>query len=288
VDRDAIHPGRAAAVCLSLALVTGGCSTGAKRDGAPDTTPDVSAVPDAVPRSEPKSRYGNPPFYEVFGQRYYVLDSGEGHIERGVASWYGEKFHGRRTSSGETYDMYAMTAAHKTLPLPVYARVTNLQNGRSVVVRINDRGPFIDNRIVDLSYTAAERLDMIGPGTALVELEVLDARPDGMPSPPAAAAATATAAPPEARSPASASADAGADADMFVQAGAFTQRGNAELLAHRLREGGLADVRVADGRAGDQMLYRVRIGPVSSVDDFDWTMNRLTDLGIEDAYLATD
>jgi rare lipoprotein A len=109
-----------------------------------------------------------------------------------------------------------------------------------------------------------------------------------MPSPPAAAAATATAAPPEARSPASASADAGADADMFVQAGAFTQRGNAELLAHRLREGGLADVRVADGRAGDQMLYRVRIGPVSSVDDFDWTMNRLTDLGIEDAYLATD
>ena len=285
---DAFRPGRAAAVCLSLALFAGGCSTGAKRDGAPDAVPDVSGVPDAVPRAEPKSRYGNPPFYEVFGQRYYVMDSGDGHVERGVASWYGEKFHGRRTSSGETYDMYAMTAAHKTLPLPVYARVTNLQNGRSVVVRINDRGPFVDNRIVDLSYTAAERLDMIGPGTAFVELEVLDARPAEMPAPAAAVQAAAPAAAPRDATAPAAPAPADPNGHMFVQAGAFSRRDNAELLAHRLREGGLADVRVADGRAGDQMLYRVRIGPVGSVDYFDRTMNRLTDLGIEDAYLATD
>ena len=289
VAHDAIHPGRAAAYCLSLALFTGGCSTGAKRDGAPATTPDVSTIPDAVPRAEPKSRYGNPPVYEVFGQRYYVMESGDGHVERGVASWYGKKFHGRRTSSGETYDMYAMTAAHKTLPLPVYARVTNLQNGRSVVVRINDRGPFVDNRIVDLSYTAAERLDMIGPGTAFVELEVLDARPEGMPTPaPAVQAAAPAAAPISAPQATAAAAEADPNGHMFVQAGAFSERGNAELLAHRLRESGLSDVRVADGRAGDQMLFRVRIGPVSSVDYFDWTMNRLTDLGIEDAYLATD
>jgi rare lipoprotein A len=262
---------------LVLAVLTGGCSTGV-RDGAPERTPDVSEIPDAVPRSEPRSRYGNPPYYEVFGQRYYVMDSGHGHVERGVASWYGDKFHGRRTSSGETYDMYAMTAAHKTLPLPSYARVTNLTNGRSVVVRINDRGPFVDNRIVDLSFTAAQRLDMVGPGTALVELEVLTGPPAGTPVPATAESSGAAAG---AGQPAE-------DAGMFVQAGAFSQRDNAELLAHRLREGGLPDVLVADGRAGDRMLYRVRIGPVNSVDDFDRTMNRLTDLGIEDAYLATD
>lgn len=291
---DGFHPRRAAALCLSLALFAGGCSTdGQQRDGAPETIPDISDVPDAVPRAEPKSRYGNPPYYEVFGQRYYVMESGHGHVERGVASWYGKKFHGRRTSSGETYDMYAMTAAHKTLPLPLYARVTNLTNGRSVVVRINDRGPFVDNRIVDLSYTAAEKLDMIGPGTAFVELEVLEARPEGMPAPVAAARTVVPAAAPSGAQTAAPEAPAAAgEADpeghMFVQAGAFSERGNAELLAHRLREGGLSDVRVADGRTGDQMLYRVRVGPVSSVDYFDWTMNRLTDLGIEDAYLATD
>ena len=135
--------------------------------------PDVNRIPDAVPRDEPRSAFGNPPFYYVAGHRYVVLPSAAGYVERGVASWYGTEFHGLRTSTGEPYDMFAMTAAHKTLPLPCYARVTNLTNGRSVVVRINDRGPFVANRIIDLSYSAATRLDMIRNGTAFVQVEVL-------------------------------------------------------------------------------------------------------------------
>lgn len=127
--------------------------------------PDILAIPDAVPRFEPRSKRGNPPFYTVFGKRYEVLDTAEGYVERGVASWYGPKFHGSLTSMGETYDMYAMTAAHKTLPLPAYARVTNLRNGKSVVVRINDRGPFHRGREIDLSHGAARAIGMGGIGT---------------------------------------------------------------------------------------------------------------------------
>jgi rare lipoprotein A len=122
---------------------------------------------------------GNPPFYVVDGHRYFVLASAAGYVERGVASWYGPQFHGLRTAIGEPYDMFAMTAAHKTLPLPCYARVTNLQNGRSVVVRINDRGPFVSNRIIDLSYSAAARLGMIRSGTAFVQVETLTPPPPG-------------------------------------------------------------------------------------------------------------
>jgi rare lipoprotein A len=141
----------------------------------PHNAPDVQQVPDAVPRDEPRSAFGNPPFYVVGGRRYVVLRSASGYVERGVASWYGTEFHGLRTATGESYDMFAMTAAHKTLPLPCYARVTNLANGRHVVVRINDRGPFVANRIIDLSYSAAARLDMIRNGTAFVQVEVLTA-----------------------------------------------------------------------------------------------------------------
>jgi rare lipoprotein A len=139
----------------------------------PRSAPDVNQIPDAVPRDEPRSAFGNPPFYYVGTHRYVVLPSAAGYVERGVASWYGTEFHGLRTSTGEPYDMFAMTAAHKTLPLPCFARVTNLANGRSVVVRINDRGPFVANRIIDLSYSAATKLDMIRNGTAFVEVEVL-------------------------------------------------------------------------------------------------------------------
>jgi rare lipoprotein A len=139
----------------------------------PHNAPDVHQVPDAVPRDEPRSAFGNPPFYYVAGHRYVVLPNASGYVERGVASWYGTEFHGLRTSTGEPYDMFAMTAAHKTLPLPCYARVTNLSNGRSVVVRINDRGPFVANRIIDLSYSAATRLDIIRSGTGFVQVEVL-------------------------------------------------------------------------------------------------------------------
>ena len=138
---------------------------------APAPQPGGSA--ELVPRAEPRSASGNPPFYEVGGHRYIVLASAAGYRERGVASWYGPDFHGLQTATGERYDMFAMTAAHKTLPIPCYARVTNLSNGRSVVVRINDRGPFVANRIIDLSYSAARSLDMIRNGTAFVEVETL-------------------------------------------------------------------------------------------------------------------
>ena len=134
----------------------------------------VSAVPDAIPKAEVKTRSGNPATYEVNGQEYRVLDTSEGYREIAVASWYGQAFQGRRTSSGEVYDMHQMTAAHKTLPLPTYVRVTNMENGRSVVVRVNDRGPFVEGRIIDVSFVAAQKLGMVGSGTARVEVVALD------------------------------------------------------------------------------------------------------------------
>ena len=135
---------------------------------------DFDAIPDAIPREEFKSRSGNPETYVIDGVTYRVMDTSAGYREEGMASWYGGYFHGRRTSSGDVYDMYQMTAAHKSLPLPTYVRVTNLANGRSVVLRVNDRGPFVDDRIIDLSYTAATKLGMAEQGTARVEVVALD------------------------------------------------------------------------------------------------------------------
>lgn len=134
----------------------------------------ASLPSDAVPRQEYKSRLGNPAFYDQFGVRYRVLQTSKDFVERGIASWYGEAFHGRRTSTGEPYDMYAMTAAHKTLPLPTYVRVTDLDTGNRVVVRVNDRGPFVEGRVIDLSYIAAVKLGIADRGTARVEVQALD------------------------------------------------------------------------------------------------------------------
>src|SRR5689334_19372335 len=169
---------------LLLALIVAGCSTPPsvigppKHPSLPPPSPipaDIEKIPDPVPRAEPKSARGNPPFYDVLGKRYFVLNSADGYAERGVASWYGPGFHAQSTSNGERYDMYAMSAAHKTLPLPSYVQVTNLQNGRSVTVRVNDRGPFKDGRIIDLSYTAAAKLGMLKDGTAFVEVRAVAA-----------------------------------------------------------------------------------------------------------------
>jgi rare lipoprotein A len=217
-----------------------------------------------VPRVEPRSRAGNPPFYHVFGKRYAVLTNAEGHIERGVASWYGPGFHNARTSSGEPYDMYAMTAAHKTLPLPCYARVTNLANGRSVVVRINDRGPFVGNRIIDLSYTAAAKLDMLRDGTAFVEVRTLSV---SIPTPLDRAAQSRA-------------------AELFMQVGAFAEERNALRLAERLRSAGLQGVVIRSPLDGGR-LHRVRVGPIASVAEYDSLAERLTELGV-DAHLAMD
>jgi rare lipoprotein A len=232
----------------------------------PAPPPGVNAVPDAVPRVEPRSAHGNPPFYQVLGQRYYVLASADGYLERGVASWYGPTFHGGNTSSGEPYDMYAMTAAHKTLPLPCYARVTNLRNGKSIVVRINDRGPFVANRLIDLSYSAAARLDMIREGTTLVEVRTLS------PSVPDELTRTSSQPPPA----------------LYVQAGAFADQQNAQRLLARLQAAGLERAFIALPLQTGAHLYRVRLGPIESVAQFDELTARLAALGIADARLAIE
>jgi rare lipoprotein A len=251
--------------------------------------PMPDSVPDAMPRIEPRSRYGNPPFYEVFGKRYYVLSSSVGYWERGVASWYGPGFHKVRTSTGEPYDMYGMTAAHKTLPLPAYVRVTNLQNGRSIVVRVNDRGPFVGNRIIDLSYTAAAKLDMLRNGTALVEVRALDpstplpvvtASQAVAPASVALAAVAPTAVAPLTSSP--------TGAPLFVQAGAFSDPANAQRLADKLRGGSYGKVFVRDDQIAGRRMYRVRIGPVPDVAEFDRVVGALERAGINDAHLALD
>ena len=167
--------GGLAVVALSGCTLVGPPSRSVVPAG-PAAPPSSSPAAVVVPREEPPSRSGNMPEYEQSGRRYQVLGSSRGYAERGVASWYGDRFHGRPTSSGEPYDMYALTAAHRTLPIPTYVRVTNLTNGRSLVVRVNDRGPFSDpdNRLIDLSYAAALQLDIVRAGTENVRVEAVE------------------------------------------------------------------------------------------------------------------
>ncbi len=175
---------KAGAVIVTLSLVglLGGCASGGdtRTEVAGSGGSDRADIPDAVPRAEPLSRSGNPASYKVRGKRYFTKKTSTGHVERGLASWYGKQFHGRKTSSGERYDMYAMTAAHKTLPLPTYVQVTNVENGRTAVVKVNDRGPFHGPRVIDLSYSAAKKLGVVQKGTAMVEVRAIDpSRPAG-------------------------------------------------------------------------------------------------------------
>lgn len=261
-----------AATCL-CALILSGCSITSRRalpTAPPEVVPpppaNVDTTADAIPRHEPRSAHGNPPFYKVLGKRYVVLATEDGYLERGVASWYGPTFHGENTSNGEKYDMYGMTAAHKTLPLPCYARVTNLKNGRTIVVRINDRGPFVANRLIDLSYTAAAKLDMLKEGTTLVEVRALTVKePDDL--------ARSAQDPPPA---------------LYVQVGAFADQSNAQRVLDRLHTGGLPSAFILAPPDGKPPLYRVRLGPVNTVPEFDQLAARLKGLGYPDARLATD
>lgn len=259
-----------------LIFVLAGCSTlgrpVAQRLPAPiEPTPppplNIASIPDAVPRIEPRSAHGNPPFYTAMGKRYYVLGASDGYVERGVASWYGPTFHGVNTSSGERYDMYGMTAAHKTLPLPTYVRVTNLRNGRSITVRVNDRGPFVGNRLIDLSYTAAAKLDMIRDGTSFVEVRALE--PGGTPD---NLTRTSETPPPT----------------LYVQAGAFADQGNAQRAIERLHAAGLNTAFIAPPANDKPLLYRVRVGPINDVASFDQLAARLAALGFAGARLAMD
>ncbi len=283
------------ALAAVLATALGGCSSAfflEKGDHGPSRPIDLSHVRNAIPRAEPLSRYGNRP-YTVGGKRYRVLSHRAGYVARGTASWYGTKFHGRRTSNGERYDMYAMTAAHKTLPLPTYARVTNLANGRSVIVRINDRGPFHDNRLIDLSYAAAFKLGMLGKGTAPVEVRAIDparysprkpvTRIASLPSPVSAKTRNSNPAPagPARRS-------AVKSAGLYLQVGSFGNRINAEQLRKRLQAKLPQRVRILPGGSPAKRVFRVQIGPLASSEKADTVGHQLSRLGIHPIRLSLD
>ena len=253
-------------VCLLIALVfvLSGCGSTSWKESSQKK---VVATTEEIPRS----KSGNPPFYEVYGVRYTVMNSSIGYKERGVASWYGKKFHGRSTSSGERYDMYAMSAAHKSLPLPTIARVTNLSNGKSVIVRVNDRGPFVKNRLIDMSYAAAIELDMTGAGTALVEVEALTQAKEANSSQKIAVMA--------ANDP---------DSRMYLQVGAFGEPDNAHNLAERLNKNGISNVAVHKSDNEYPMLYRVRIGPFNSVSEYDRVVRQVKNLQISESRLVIE
>jgi len=255
-------------ICLPLIfLIFAGCSSvTVERDSAPDRPVDTSSVPDAIPKAETRSKYGNPESYVVFGKRYYVMNDNRGFTQQGIASWYGKKFHGRRTSSGETYDMYAMTAAHKTIILPAYVEVTNLENGKKVVVKVNDRGPFHENRIIDLSYSAATKLDVVAKGTALVKIRVVGSGYTSQ------QASRKRGAPVETLSP------DGSPGDFFIQVGAFSELDNAENLRRKLNGIGNTLVKISQVVVDNRSLYRVRIGPISDIEYADKIVQQLIQL----------
>lgn len=246
------------------------------KDSAPDGVRDWAKIPDAVPKPEPRSRYGNKSPYTVLGKTYYVMPSAMGYRQYGIASWYGKKFSGRTTSSQEPYDPFAMTAAHKTLPIPCYVRVTNLENGRSVIVRVNDRGPFHDNRILDLSYAAAHKLGYADKGTARVLVEAID---PNVPQP----APTATTAPP-ATPPSNASSNAAATAPqhIYLQVGAFSDITTASRLQKQLSN--LVPVPVGifsqDDNGHSDNVHRVRVGPFASEETARLTADRIRAAGL--------
>ncbi len=232
---------------VGCVLSLSACSTVAlQQDGPPPHSVDVSSITNAKPKAEVKSRYGNMESYVIGNRRYYTMESSLGYVESGVASWYGSKFHGRRTSSGEPYNMYGMTAAHKSLPLPTYVEVTNLDNGQKIIVKVNDRGPFVDDRLIDLSYVAAAKLGIAQQGTGRVKVRAIDvnqgvrsvAKAEAMPS------------------------------RIYLQVGAFSQQHNAEELKTSLAEKHFSNVHIHN----DNSLYRVRLGPV----DNDETLLKLT------------
>ena len=243
-------------------LLINGCWTmkpAVIKDSGPIHPVDVSHIQDAVVKNEPKSRFGNPDYYEIAGKRYFVLSSAVGYTETGKGSWYGRKFHGRRTSSGEPYDMYAMTAAHKTLPLPTYLQVTNLENGKQVVVKVNDRGPFHGNRIVDLSYAAAVKLGYANKGTAELEIKALipgvpeKAKHDGY----------------------------------LVQIGAYSSQQKAQALASQLERKINRVVEISAVQLPQKLLYRLRLGPFTNKTEANQWLSMILQQGHSTARLVT-
>jgi rare lipoprotein A len=228
------------------------------KDGPPKRHVDVSKIPDAKPRSLAKSRYGNRPTYRVLGKTYHVLPTAKNYKERGIASWYGSKFHGRLTSTREPYNMFAMTAASPVLPIPSFVRVTNLTNGKSVVVKVNDRGPFAHNRILDLSYAAAKKLDYANKGTALVEVAALNIeRPKRLQGP----------------------------AQLYLQVGAYKNRAKAESVAARIDDRlDHPGNRIEKAEVNHRTWYRLQLGPLRQIQSADHLHQQVQALGYNDAY----
>ena len=296
-----------------LGILFGGCSTPVKSPS------ELSSTPDPAPQAEPPSRTGNPPSYEVFGKRYYVMNTSSGYRERGLASWYGKDFHGKKTSSGTPYDMYAISAAHKSLPIPAYVRVTHLENGRSIVVRVDDRGPFVDGRIIDLSYAAAAKLGIVEQGTAPVEVVALPPYqylPGHGPNTPALAQNTPIPAtdfriaPKPGFTPIASQVTAGHDSQTMRSSRVSQARTNTvdrvftnaqpmhgqPLISCYVQIGAFAERRNAEilqsrlsgrlGRvvridSGNDNLHRVRIGPLRDVSEAEMLSMELATLGID-------
>lgn len=307
---------------IFLPLFISGCGAVPERSGfftTADSEPrhriDIAAIPNAIPRVEAPSPYGNPATYSVFGRTYHVLDASHGFEQQGTASWYGTKFHGRKTSSGEAYDMYAMTAAHKRLPLPTYLEVTNLNNQRTIIVRVNDRGPFVGERILDLSYAAAVKLDIVTSGTAPIKIRAIDpaayhARQQAVAATPAdsilpiprpAAAATsavtsitnsvpnkAAATVTSANNSTSNSTNKAADGGLYLQVAAFNNRANAEVLQDQLQRITADAVNITATQQQSGAVYRVRIGPLDSITKAGKLAAQVSTLGLGEPNLMLD
>ncbi|MDY7115278.1 septal ring lytic transglycosylase RlpA family protein [Halomonas sp. SSL-5] len=263
-------------------------------DAYPEEPPDVSRVPDAVPRHEAHSRGGNRSTYEVWGKTYHVLPDASGYARQGTASWYGEKFHGYATSNGEIYDMYKMSAAHRSLPLPTFARVTSLDNGRSVIVRVNDRGPFHSDREIDLSYAAAARLDILDNGTGRVRVEAIDvdrwlAENGG--AQPAAGAGRQGAGRPAASTMTSVTREAPSAAGrpaegrpFYLQVAALGSADSARALRTRLESELSRPVRVAEASGA----HRVQVGPISRADQVEPLREALQRAGFAESFIVKE
>lgn len=247
------HALLAVMVVMALSACTFGVPIGQKSVGSGNVSPVK------------KSKSGNPSSYVVMGKRYYVLDSSQGFVQRGLASWYGKKFHGRKTSSGEVYNMYAMTAAHKSLPLPTFVRVQNLSNGRSIVVKVNDRGPFVGDRIIDLSYAAAEKLGVIGPGTARVEVSAVNSGQQDATRPVIRTIPLTE--------------NVAADVPLFIQMGSFGNVINAQNLLRELHDANEKAAKVSQLQTGSGLFYRVRVGPLFDIEEANAVILRLNNKG---------
>ena len=280
-------------IIVLAGLFLGACSsidhTASQQDGGPAQAVDVSHINDARPQPVVRTRAGNAKVYTVLGKTYRTLESSRGYRERGIASWYGTKFHGRRTANGEVYDMFAMTAAHKTLPIPSYVRVTNVSNGISVVVKINDRGPFHGNRLIDLSYAAARKLGIAAMGTGLVEVVDITPAP-GEAAPVAVAPASSSPAPSTQASSTQASATTQPQPQalvrqpsLYLQLGAFQERASAQTLSSRLTGVFSGSVNIIEG---DDKLHRVRLGPASSEQQIARWREVLQQQGLGQGYIV--